>query len=117
MDGYQHHHLLLGSAVVVSLFVVVALFVGALSDDWDGPALVAAGLLWIAYFNASIHHTVEEEVRLRLDRLQGELAEQQERNKHELAAEITKKANQDAFLEAVAREVRHQQHRGDDPHA
>lgn len=100
---------LFAAAVLASLVAVAGttplLPVFDPAEELNLLALSAAIILWIAYFNASIHYRVATEIQLRVDRMQDELAERQS----ELLRRIDRHFDQVDLLRTVLGEIDREQ--------
>lgn len=96
---------LLGCAVVASAAYLAGVALDAYGETWDGVVLAVAVVLWIAHLNAAIHSMIKDEIKLRVDRLQDELSDQQERNTRVIIHEITTSEARDRFVHEVAQHL------------
>lgn len=98
---------LLAAAVAVSAFAIFAFASPILlvQAPWDSVILTTAALLWIFCALAYLCRAVVTDLRLRLDRLQDELTEQQQANTNALREELGRQFNQTSLLRMVLRDI------------
>lgn len=74
-------------------------------EKWNGMALVLSAILWIFFITASVHHTVSEEIRMRLDRIEDELVEYHLTTRAEVKEDVRTSFDQAGLLRDVLYEL------------